>query len=238
MNSKTFFSEIEHKKIEETIRRVETKTSGEVVAMITNQSEDYIEIDVMISFVVALIFSLLTLYFLPDILYLINTSIITKIISLPYQFKDMFRYVLLYGVYFFIPLCIFYIVLVKLFLSKFPMIKGILVSKFNKSEAVRNRALRAFYEHGLYNTRDKTGILFLISLIEKQVYILADKGIYEKITQENLDKYAEIVVSGIKQKKASEALCTAISSCGEILEKNFPIKSDDTNELSNHVIIE
>ena len=238
MNSKTFFTEKENNKIEETIKNVEMKTSGEVVAMVANQSEDYIEVDVMISFVFGLIFSLVTLYFLPDILYFIKGSFITKLISIPYQLKDIFRYILLYGVYYFVPLFVLYIILVKLVLSKFPMLKGILISKFNKSESVKNRALRAFYEHGLYKTRDKTGVLFLISLLEKQVYILADKGTYEKITQEKLNQYARIVVDGIKQKKACDALCKAISSCGEILEKSFPIKPDDTNELSNRVIIE
>ena len=69
-----------------------------------------------------------------------------------------------------------------------------------------------FYKEGLYKTRDETGVLFLISLLEKTVYILADKGIYEKVSQNKLDVFALEVTKGIKQEKGAEALCGAIES--------------------------
>ena len=78
----------------------------------------------------------------------------------------------------------------------------------------------------------------MISLLEKRVYILADKGIYEKIKQKKLDDIAINISKGIKENYSTEALYKALTECGVILEKFFPIKKDDINELSNKIIIE
>jgi putative membrane protein len=38
-----------------------------------------------------------------------------------------------------------------------------------------------FYQHNLHRTRDASGVLFLISIFEKKIHVLADSGIYTKI---------------------------------------------------------
>ena len=103
---------------------------------------------------------------------------------------------------------------------------------------VRERALRGFHEHGLANTKDATGVLFLISILERRVHVLADHGIYTKIKQETLDKYADSIGKGIASGKGSEALCNAIKDAGKELEKHFPRKEDDKNELSDRIVTE
>jgi putative membrane protein len=104
--------------------------------------------------------------------------------------------------------------------------------------AVRQRAVRAFYEKGLYKTRMNTGVLFFISLLEHKVWVLADKGIYEKIDQETLNGFARAVSLGIKEGRACDALCKAIRDAGEVLSKHFPLTHGDTNELTDTVITE
>jgi putative membrane protein len=103
--------------------------------------------------------------------------------------------------------------------------------------AVQGRALRAFYEKGLYRTAQNTGVLFFISILERKVWVLADKGIYEKITQERLNDMAQAVSEGIRQGRAAEALATAIREAGELLREHFPIVDGDTNELPDAIMI-
>jgi putative membrane protein len=102
---------------------------------------------------------------------------------------------------------------------------------------VQERAVRAFYENGLYNTRDDTGVLFFISLFEHKVWVLADEGIYRKISQDDLQEYAVNIAQSIKNGTAAEALCREIRNIGKVLAEHFPIKPDDENELPNKVII-
>ena len=64
------------------------------------------------------------------------------------------------------------------------------------------------------------------------------QGIYQKITQEELQTYTRQIVEGIKSGKKTEALCAEISRFGQVIARHFPIRPDDTNELSNEVIVE
>ena len=67
--------------------------------------------------------------------------------------------------------------------------------------------------------------------------MIADKGINEKIPQEKWNSIVENIIQGIKSDKVIEKLKESILECGELLEKHFPIKPDDTNELSDDVTI-
>jgi putative membrane protein len=103
---------------------------------------------------------------------------------------------------------------------------------------VQDRALRAFYEKGLYKTQDDTGVLFFISLFEHRVWILADEGIYSKITHDDLQEYAQDIARGVKSGTATAALCREIHNVGTVLAEHFPIKPGDINELSNKIFYE
>jgi len=107
-----------------------------------------------------------------------------------------------------------------------------------KELTVMQRAIRAFYEKGLYKTKKNTGVLFFLSLLERKVWVLADSGINEKIDQATLNRFANIVSQGIKDGNAYEALCTAIKEAGTLLEKHFPITPGDIDELPDEVMTE
>ena len=244
-NSKTFFNDSDKNQIENTIKEVEKKTSGEIAVMVINESEKYKESVIFGASLLSLLFSLIIQYFIPEILWLILNifnifpeSFFDKIINLPFQLKYEFKYILMYGIWTFIPLVIILFILFKSIISKIKSLKRIFLTDKQIEYEIREKAVTSFFEQGLYKTRDATGILFLISLLEKRVYILADKGIYEKIKQKKLDEFAINISRGIKANLATKTLCEAITECGKILEKFFPIKKDDKNELSNKIIIE
>lgn len=101
----------------------------------------------------------------------------------------------------------------------------------------RNQALREFECEGLSKTRDKTGVLILVVLLDKKFEILADKGIYEKIKQTDLDKIADNMKDLFLVHQYHLGVSVAIRFLGLLLQKHFPRKSDDINELPNDVII-
>jgi putative membrane protein len=125
-----------------------------------------------------------------------------------------------------------------LLFKKMPVLKRVFVGKKRKEKAVRERALKAFYEKGLYKTKENTGVLFFLSLLERKVWVLADKGIHSKIHQPTLNKFANMVSKGIKEGRASDALIEAIQEAGELLAKHYPITPGDVDELPDEVICE
>lgn len=233
--SKNFFTEKEQADIESAIKQAESRTSGEIVAMVVEKSSAYMDIDVL----AGIIFSALIAVYPAEIAYLHSSSILRKIIpSLNWvdQAPDSWRF--LTGLFVFAAITVLLYFPIKMLFRKFPAIKRNLLPLKRKEFEVRERAIRAFHEHGLANTRDATGVLFLISVLERKVYVLADRGIYAKITQAALDGYAASIAKGIADGKGGEALCNAIVDAGKELEKHFPLKSDDTNELSDRIIFE
>ena len=85
-------------------------------------------------------------------------------------------------------------------------------------------------------TRDKTGILLYLLLKERQFYILADSGINEKVKQETWDKIRDEMQNEFREGEFTKGMLLGIEKVGKTLGQHFPIKPDDTNELSNKVV--
>ena len=114
--------------------------------------------------------------------------------------------------------------------------KRLLISGKEIEEEVQEAAFTSFYENELYKTRDETGVLIFISVFERKVWLLADKGINAKIEAGAWQDIVGDIIKGIKARKQGEAIVTAINRIGEKLNQHFPIKKDDTDELDNLII--
>jgi len=111
------------------------------------------------------------------------------------------------------------------------------ISILKSKKTLKDLATEEFYKLGMASTRDKTGILIYILLSKRQFYILADSGINEKVEQFTWDKIRDEMESEFKIGNYLNGVISTVSKVGNILSKYFPIKQDDTNELSNKVIV-
>lgn len=107
-----------------------------------------------------------------------------------------------------------------------------------RKKSLEEAALGEFYRLGMDKTRDKTGILLLIILAERKFQILADSGINAKVDQQTWDELAGQLSARFKEGKYLEGIRNCVQRMGAILAQHFPIKSDDTNELSNEVSVQ
>ncbi len=209
MKSDNFFSAAEKGRIEETIQGIESRTIGEIAVMVVERSDRYHEAEVLGG--------------------ILTGSLIALLVSTAWFHSILWAYIT-FSILFFFP--------ARLLFEKFPRLQRGLIGGRRKELAVMERAIRAFYEKELHMTRRNSGILFFISIMERKVWVLADKGIYEKIDQETLNDFARSVSEGIRQGRACDALCKAIREAGQLLERYFPNTRDDINELPNTVMAE
>ena len=114
--------------------------------------------------------------------------------------------------------------------------KRLFISKREIDEEVEEAAVTSFFQKGVYRTRDETGILIFISLFERRVWVLADRGINRKVAQDQWDGIVARILEGIRQQRAGEAICAAVAEIGELLAAHFPIKADDRDELTNLIV--
>ncbi len=110
------------------------------------------------------------------------------------------------------------------------------ISQREIDEEVEEAALTGFFKEGLYRTRDETGVLVFISVFEHKVWILADRGINEKVSEDQWDDIVKIIVDGIKHNRPAESICEAVAKIGDLLKMHFPIGPDDTDELKNLIV--
>jgi uncharacterized membrane protein len=106
-----------------------------------------------------------------------------------------------------------------------------------KKKNIRELAEEEFFKLNMDKTRDKTGILLYIILKERQFYILADEGINEKVSQETWNEVRDEMQQMFKDGFFADGILYGIERVGKILSEYFPIKPDDTNELSNRVVL-
>jgi putative membrane protein len=115
-------------------------------------------------------------------------------------------------------------------------LKRLFISKREIDAEVEEAAITSFFQKGVYRTRDETGILIFISLFERRVWVLADRGINRKVAQDQWDGIVARILEGIRQQRAGEAICAAVAEIGELLAAHFPIKADDRDELTNLIV--
>ena len=97
-----------------------------------------------------------------------------------------------------------------------PMIRAV-TSTERLQRKVRRRAERAFAQHSLSRTRQRTAVLLMVSLLERHVYVLPDSGIGSGITAAQWNDVVDAVVRKLKDNDIAGGLCAGIERCGALL---------------------
>ena len=208
-----FFSSQEQEKIRQAVQQAETKTSGELVPMLACESHSYPLAAVRGGSLAALILSLL----------------LTEPVAAMFWLQGSNMWVFLC---FFFPLYW----LGNLLINSNPVLKRPFMFADEIDREVQHAAFAAFFEERLYKTKDANGILIYISLLEHRAWILADSGINDRIDSGMWDEALQVIITGLKKGNACDSLCLAIGMIGDVLQKEFPIQSDDCNEQHDLII--
>ena len=118
-------------------------------------------------------------------------------------------------------------------------LKRMLMSQTHLDQATRKRAENAFLEEEVFATRHRTGIMIFVSFFEREVIVMADRGISKVVEQKEWDKMVRGITENIRMGKVTDGIEMAILRCGEILlEKGFLKTVDDVNELRDDLRME
>ena len=111
------------------------------------------------------------------------------------------------------------------------------LSRKDQKEALRRRAIKEFSKLGINNTKDKTGVLIMVSIEERMVQVLAGNGINSIVPENTWPSMVQRVTEGIKAGNPAQGILLAVADIGTMLSEKFPLKPGDLNELSNVVVI-
>jgi putative membrane protein len=97
-----------------------------------------------------------------------------------------------------------------------------------KTRRVRRRAVRYFKVGAERRTAGRTGILIYLSLAERRAEIVADEAVWGEAMVDML--------ALVRQGKVADGMVAAVRDVGVVLAAQFPRQADDTNELPDRLI--
>ena len=201
-------TEQERERIERAVIEAEANTSGEIVPMVVAASDDYPGARWRVATAFGFLCALVALLVVPDL----N----------PWWIMVGFGPALLVGH----------------LLAARPGILRQALWPHKIDEEVAQRAFEAFMQNNLHATRDRTGVLVFVSMLEHRIQIISDIGIDQKAPEGFWQQVVDELVDRVKKGELADGLVHAIHACGELLSEQFPRRADDENELPDKVIVE
>jgi putative membrane protein len=116
-------------------------------------------------------------------------------------------------------------------------IRRILSTKKFRAQAARTGAAAMFYEAGIANTSAENGLLIYLSLLERRLEIIADRGILKSVPALKWNN-AVFELKRVGRKPEPEELVNAIRSVGALLTEHMPATGENPNELPDGPRIE
>lgn len=201
MAARDFASDDARARVKRVIAELETQSSAEVVVAVRPSSGDYRHIDYAVGFAAAFA-SLLVFIFHPRAMR-----------------SDVF------------PIEQALVFVLGAAVSRLlPPLRRVLSSRKRLDENVERAARAAFVELGVSRTRERTGILVYLSMLERDVRVVADIGVPEDVAE----KLSKALVPAVRDADLSRFV-SALGSTSKALARALPRRADDENELPDEV---
>lgn len=121
-------------------------------------------------------------------------------------------------------------VLGALLSSRGRAIRRLLTTKKQRAQAVRMCAAAMFYEAGIANTEAEMGVLLYLSLLERRLELIADRGVLKAVPPLEWNQIvAELHRVG--QSPELKALIEGLRKLGILLATHLPATGENPNEL-------
>jgi putative membrane protein len=114
--------------------------------------------------------------------------------------------------------------------SRSDTIRYLLTSERRRKEAVRTGAAAMFYEAGIANTNAEMGVLIYLSLLERRLELIADRGVLKGVPALDWNRILfELHQAG--KKPEPKTLLEGLRGLGDLLAQHLPATGENPNEL-------
>src|SRR5205809_2764811 len=190
------------------VRDIEKDTDAEIVIVVRGRSGNYRHADYLCGAILALIGLIFVLFS-------------------PFEFHT-----------YWVPIDVVLLFVTGAFLSsRSDMIRRLLLAKKFRAQAARNGAAAMFYEAGIANTHAENGVLIYLSLLERRLEVIADRGILKAVPAMEWN-HAVFDLKQVAKKADPDKLCEALRNLGCVLAECVPATGENLNELADGPRIE
>jgi putative membrane protein len=105
-----------------------------------------------------------------------------------------------------------------------------------REEAVLRAAKASYLDHGVAETRGRTGVFLYVSLTERAAVVLADVGVRREVPREPWDEAVAALAQAVAAGARAVELAPRIAALAELCADALPRAEDDVNELPDEVM--
>jgi uncharacterized membrane protein len=97
----------------------------------------------------------------------------------------------------------------------------------------RERALHVFSQLRVWDTELRSGVLIYVLAADRDVEIVADRGAAMRISDAEWEAACRVIEAHFREGRFKEGALAGIEAVGGLLEREFPARSSDRDELPN-----
>ncbi|MEP7084737.1 MAG: TPM domain-containing protein [Betaproteobacteria bacterium] len=105
------------------------------------------------------------------------------------------------------------------------------------SQSARERALDVFSQFRIWDTEHNNGVLIYLLLVDRDVEIVADRGIHARVDQQEWETICRSMEASFKAGDFAGGVANGIHAVTRHLAQHFPASGTNPNELPNSPVI-
>lgn len=113
-------------------------------------------------------------------------------------------------------------------LDLLPLLKGV---------TPRRRALELFSQLRVWDTEENSGVLLYLQLVDRDIEIVADRGISAKVRQEEWDAICHRMEQAYRERRFEEGTLAGVREITELLARHFPPRVPNRDELPDRPVV-
>ena len=106
-----------------------------------------------------------------------------------------------------------------------------------RGESARERAIEMFAALRVWDTEHNNGVLIYLLLADRDVEIVADRGIHERVRSHGWEEICREMEAAFREGRFEAGVLAGITRVSRILEMHFPRRADGPNELPDQPIV-
>jgi TPM domain len=114
---------------------------------------------------------------------------------------------------------------------RFALEAGLPLGALLKETTPRERAQAAFGDLRVWDTEENSGVLIYVQLVDRDIEIVADRGIAAKVAQGEWETICQAMEAAFRERRFEEGALQAIRRVGDLLAQYFPATGSNANEL-------
>lgn len=97
----------------------------------------------------------------------------------------------------------------------------------------RERALQVFSHLRVWDTELRNGVLLYVLAADRDVEIVSDRGAATRISPAEWESVCRLIEEHFRAGRFQEGAVAGVEAVGRLLEREFPVRSGDRDELPN-----